>query len=199
RLALDTPDWILAAGDREATRVMDRARDRYARADAAIRAAADANPGLAGMGTTMTAARSVGAELVVAHVGHSRAYLVRGGELRQLTRDHTLAQELVDQGRETAEGARAHPFRRALTRVLGGTEEWAGADVTCADLCDGDQILLCTDGLTDAVDPAAVAAAVRTAPTAAAACDALIAAALAAGGLDNVTVALARYEIRPAP
>src|SRR6516165_8140497 len=89
-LALATPDWVMMKEGPEIARVMQRMAERYRRVDAALREEAQADPSLAGMGTTMTVARSVGDELVLSHVGDSRAYLLRGGQLHLLTRDHTL-------------------------------------------------------------------------------------------------------------
>jgi protein phosphatase len=147
------------------------------------------------MGTTMTAARNLGADLIVAHVGDSRAYLLRGAEFRQLTRDHTLAQDLADRRGIGQADVATHIFRHALTRALGGTVEWKGVDVAQVELADGDRLLLCSDGLTEMVAPPTVAATLRAAPTARAACDALVGLALENGGRDNVTVVVAAYQI----
>jgi protein phosphatase len=193
-LVLETPDWVLRAGEPEDERAMQRMADRYRQIDAALKEHAETDPDLAGMGTTMTLAVSLGTRLIVAHVGDSRAYLLDGTGLHQLTRDHTLAQELMDVGVISAEEALTHRFRHALTRALGGRRAFAKADVDRVRLGDGDQVLLCSDGLTDMVDDAAIAAALRDAGTAAEACRALVDAALANGGKDNVTVALARYQ-----
>jgi len=118
-LALTTPDWVMLKGGPESERVMQRMAEHYRRVDAALREEALADPSLWGMGTTMTLARSVRDELVLAYVGDSRAYLLRGGELHLLTRDHTLVRELVDRGVVRPEEAANHPFRHVLTRVLG--------------------------------------------------------------------------------
>jgi PPM family protein phosphatase len=197
-LALDTPDWILLPGEREREQVLERFRRRYRLVDVTLRAEAAADPALHGMRTTMTVACTLGREFIFAHVGDSRAYLLRGADLRQLTRDHTLTQELVDAGGLAPDEVRTHIFRHVLTRALGGTDAIAAADVGHGTLADGDQLLLCTDGLTEMVRPAAIAETLRSAPSARAACDALVDAALAAGGKDNVTVALARFRFTPA-
>jgi protein phosphatase len=194
-----TPDWIMLTGESEEERAMGRLAARYGEVDAALKQAAQENPAQAGMGTTLTIAYSLGDHLFLGHVGDSRAYLLRGEQLHQLTRDHTRAQQLVDQGMLGPEEAARSRFRNVLTRALGDVRGTADAEVQRARLRDGDQLLLCSDGLTDMVDDAAIAAALRQAATAAAACQALIDLALQRGGRDNVTVALARYRFPPAP
>src|SRR5262249_3777304 len=153
---------------------------------------------LTGMGTTMTVACSLGIDLFVTHVGDSRVYLCRQGHLHQLTRDHTLAQSLADRGVIPHEEVATHRLRHVLTRALGGKGE-VEADVQRARLEDKDQLLLCTDGLTNMVDDAAIEAVLREAPTAGGACEALVERALKNGGKDNVTVVLARYSFAQGP
>src|SRR5262249_27286071 len=128
-LILDTPDWILLASDEEAERVMERIRRRDDLVDAVLRAEAGADPALHGLATTPHVAGSIGTLLILGHVGDSRAYLLRGDEFRQLTSDHTLAQELVDRGGMSPEVAVTHAFRHILTRALGGTMTRAKVDV----------------------------------------------------------------------
>jgi protein phosphatase len=198
-LALATPDWVLTGGGPEIERVMQRMAERYRRVDAALREQAAADPSLAGMGTTMTLACSLGADLVLAHVGDSRAYLLRGGALHPLTRDHTLVRELVDRGVVRPEQAARHPLRHFLTRALGGAGGEIDAEVQRVSLADEDQLLLCTDGLTDLVDPATIGAILRGAASSDGACQALVELALQEGGKDNVTVVLARYRFAPEP
>jgi serine/threonine protein phosphatase PrpC len=198
RLALDTPDWILLPHDRDWERIEDRARERYRQIDAALRAESQANPELAGMGTTMTLVRNIGRDLIVVHVGDSRAYLASGEEFGQLTHDHTLAQELADKGGIAPGDVVKHVFRHVLTRALGGKLDWVGVDVRRVGLTDGDQVLLCSDGLTDMVDATTIAGVLRAAPTPDNACQTLIELALKNGGKDNVTVVLARYRITAA-
>jgi serine/threonine protein phosphatase PrpC len=196
RLALETPDWILLPpGDEDWKRIQERAREYYRQIDAALRAEAEERPELQGMGTTLTLARNVGRDLIVAHVGDSRAYRLRGDDFRQLTRDHTLAQELADARGISPGDVVKHLFRHVLTRALGGKIGWAGVDVGKFGLDDGDQVLVCSDGLTEMVAPAEIAGVLRSAPTAEATCQELVELALKAGGKDNVTVALARYQI----
>jgi protein phosphatase len=196
KYSLEIPDWILAPGEPEDwSRIVERAREAYDRMDSALRAEADVRPQLAGMGTTMTVARNLGRDLILAHVGDSRAYLLRGGEFRQLTKDHTLAQELADARGISPADVVKHVFRHVLTRAVGGKVGWGGVDIDKFTLEDGDQLLLCSDGLNEMVTPAAMATILRDSLTAEAACQQLIEAALQNGGKDNVTVVLGRYQI----
>ena len=121
--------------------------DRVEAADRAVLAAGSAVPGLAGMGTTLTLAEfGPGGRLVLGHAGDSRAYLLRGGQLDQLTTDHNMAQELVDQGEITKEEARTHHYSNWLTQVLGFEDE-LDVEAVRKDLEAGDRLLLCSDGL----------------------------------------------------
>ena len=151
-----------------------------------------ADPQTAGMGTTVTAALVDAATATVGlgHVGDSRAYLLRGGELEQLTTDHSLVAELVQSGVLTPEEAERHPQRSAITRAL-GTEASVEVDTFTVQAEPGDLFLLCSDGLPVMVSDDGVRSAIEGAggdPSRAA--DALVAAANANGGEDNVTVVL---------
>ncbi len=148
---------------------------------------------LEGMGTTLTAVYVDGDELALAHVGDSRAYLLREGELTRLTRDHTLVDELVRRGRLTEDEAAEHPQRSIITRAL-GPEADVEVDTSTHRVHAGDVLLLCSDGLTSMISEADVGELLRAAPTLGAAARALIAAANDAGGRDNITVVLARLE-----
>jgi protein phosphatase len=193
-LVLQTTDWVLSTGERDTERVLRRMEERYTRIDAALREQSQEDANLAGMGTTMTLAASLGSTLVIGHMGDSRVYLYRGGVLHQLTRDHTLVQALVDVGSITPAQAANHPFRHVLTHSLGNCGEFIRGDFQRATLEDNDQLLLCTDGLTEMINPAIIASILGSAATAKEACQTLIDRALEAGGRDNVTVALARYR-----
>ncbi len=147
----------------------------------------------AGMGTTLTAAYVDGDEVALAHVGDSRAYLLREGELTRLTRDHSLVDELVRRGKLTEEEAAEHPQRSIITRAL-GPEPFVEVDTLTHPLHDGDVLLLCSDGLTSMVSEADVGEILRTAPSLGNAGRALVDAANEAGGRDNITVVLLRLE-----
>lgn len=150
-----------------------------------------------GMGTTLVAARFVPGHAVICHVGDSRAYLFRHGKLHPITVDHSLVAELLAQNEITAEQARTFPDRNIITRAL-GTRPVVAVDVTVMPVAKGDWYLLCSDGLCGAIEDEEIAAVVaRNAGSPSGAIDALIAAANAAGGHDNITVAIA--EVREAP
>jgi protein phosphatase len=199
RTVLDVPDWIMRPDDRTAEEVLNRAVAYYRKVDAKITERGAADPALRGMGTTMTVAYSAGTHLFIAHVGDSRAYLYRRGGLRRLTRDHNTAGILAEAGIVAREGRLAHRLRHVLTNVLGGTPEPASVEVHRLRLENGDRVLLCTDGLTGMVEDAAIAALLLRTPGSEQACRSLVDLALEKGGEDNVTVAMARYQVSGAP
>jgi protein phosphatase len=161
--------------------------DRVAAGNRAIREQVAREPGLEGMGTTMTLVTlSPEGTATFAHVGDSRAYLFRGGDLRQVTRDHTVAAEYVAMGRITPEEAPTHPHRHMLTRTLGLTR-FVDVDVEEVPLEPGDRIVLCSDGLTEMVGDPEIAKALED-PTAEEATWRLIDLANGAGGVDNISV-----------
>lgn len=139
-----------------------------------------------GMGTTVTAARIVDDALHLAHVGDSRAYLLRAGAFRQLTEDHTLVNRMVKAGEITAGEADVHPHRNVLTRAI-GTEPEVEVDEADVALMDGDRLLLCSDGLFGMVTEDQIQAILETEPDPQRAADRLIRAANRAGGIDNIT------------
>jgi PPM family protein phosphatase len=148
----------------------------------------------AGMGTTLTAAYLAEDDrVVVAHVGDSRCYLFRNGELTRLTRDHTLVDELVRRGKLTEEQAESHPQRSVITRALGPYEE-IEVDVEGFDAKAGDIFLLCSDGLTSMVPETRVGATLEIDASLEQLGRGLIEAANTAGGRDNITVILFRLE-----
>lgn len=147
-----------------------------------------------GMGTTMTVALVEGDEVVLGHVGDSRAYRIRDGELEQLTEDHTLVQELMKDGRLTAEEARRHPQKSVITRVL-GTDPVVDVDMFRVGAEPGDVFLLCSDGLTATVGDTAILEIVeRNRADLDGAARALVDAANAGGGEDNITVVCFEIE-----
>ena len=163
--------------------------------NAAILERAAGDPGLWGMGTTMTAAAvTTDGHLQLAHVGDSRAYLLRDGALEQLTTDHTVVAELVRRGRLTPELAAIHPERSILTRAVGLDPRIPVDTPDPIDLRPGDQLLLCSDGLTEAVPDPGIAEILSAQPDGHAACQALIDTANDNGGPDNITVVLLRVE-----
>lgn len=194
-VALDIPDWIFKMDDAHAQEIERRARSRVQEVDAMLVEAGHRDPSLAGMGTTLTAARSLGRDLVITHVGDSRAYLLRGGGLLRLTRDHTFAQLLVDSGQLAPADLASSPHRHVLTNALGGSSAHVQVDTDRLQLEDGDRLLLCSDGLTDLLDDGEIAAILLETPPSSDACERLVQRALDAGGRDNVTVIVAAYQI----
>jgi PPM family protein phosphatase len=162
-------------------------------ANATVSKLATDNPLYRGMGTTLTAALLEGRRVHVAHVGDSRAYLLRGGQFSQLTDDHTLVQHLVDEGQITREEAAHHPQRSIITRAIGVSPE-VDVDSMTLDLQPGDQLLMCSDGLTGVVEDRVIAQLLDRTVDPDAAVDELVRLANQAGGPDNITVVLLRYE-----
>jgi serine/threonine protein phosphatase PrpC len=152
-----------------------------------------------GMGTTLTAAKIHDDEVSLGHVGDSRAYRMRDGELEQITRDHSLVAELERSGQITPEAAEHHPQRSIITRAL-GPEPDVEVDTYTLSGREGDLFLLCSDGLTSMISDDEVAAILRTSETLDDAADALIKAANQSGGKDNITVVLFRLgEVEEGP
>jgi len=204
-LAVHFGKWNLRVDDRIAQEIMDRAERFYRDVDGTVtqlELGTEARPQ-----TTLTAAFSAGADMFFAHVGHSRAYLLREGELLRLTRDHTL------QGRRTpsvpqsaghavpgAPLAEVSVYARDLHHVLTNTIGMRGLigptiDLERFKLLNGDVVLVCTNGLTDVVDDAAIADLLSSAQPPAAQAEALTSLAVARGGEDDVTALVAHYHV----
>jgi PPM family protein phosphatase len=196
-LALHTPDWQFRWGPKEKSTVMWRMRERFRRVNAALLRDAAVYASQGGMYTTMTAAVTHGADLVVGHIGDSRAYLLRDGKLIKLTRDHTVGARLVAEGTHAASDPLVLELSGLLVQALGSPEGECSPEVHDYLLENGDQLLLCTDGLTDMVDDSGIELALNSASSAQSACRSLIDLALNNGGRDNVTVVVARYSIPP--
>jgi protein phosphatase len=169
--------------------------ERVRQANRRIYASSQEEQERAGMGTTLTAAYLEEQSLAIAHVGDSRAYLLRDGALQRLTRDHSLVDELVQRGKLTEEQAAEHPQRSIITRALGPEPE-VEVDTWSYPVRPGDVLLLCSDGLTSMVSEEQVGIILAHAGNLEQAGDELIAAANAAGGRDNITVVL--FEVQEA-
>jgi protein phosphatase len=194
RLVASIPDWILLPEEFLTDEILRRAEDRCQDIHRILAERSRNSPELHGMGTTLTVAWSLGRELYLAHVGDSRAYLFRKGQLHRFTRDHTLAQELADRGHIPQHEVPRSRLRHVLTQTLGGGANAVKPDLQQHQLQDGDSLLLCTDGLTDMLDDDAIAGVLARSESSAATCQQLVDLALENGGKDNVTVALARYD-----
>ncbi len=155
-----------------------------------LREAMDDDPKLRGMGSTTIAMLRSGNKLAMAHIGDSRAYLLRDGTLSQITKDHSFVQQLVDEGRITADEALDHPQRSLVTRVMTGQVD-DEPDLSMRELRAGDRYLLCSDGLSDFVRRDIIEEILTDAPNPGAAADRLVEVALRASARDNVTVVVA--------
>ncbi len=153
---------------------------------------AQKKPELAGMGTTLVAVLTGPGRVALAHVGDSRAYLVRGGRIRQLTDDHSLVAELVRRQEITPVAARGHPHRHVLTRAL-GVQRTVEADLAELTPAPGDVVVLCSDGLTGLVSDGEIAHIVTASRDLELACERLVDLANDRGGDDNITVALVHW------
>lgn len=169
--------------------LLDRLEQALLRGNDAIARMAAESADREGMGTTLTAMLFDGTRYGLAHVGDSRAYRLRHGELSQITRDDTFVQALVDAGHITAEQARTHPRRSLIMQALTGGS--VTPTLVSGDAELGDRYLLCSDGLSDVVTEARIAEFLRSATSVEECADQLIESALLGGGPDNVTVIVA--------
>jgi len=193
-VASGTAVEVLAAGLPDGSgSVEERLAARVSEANRRVHELSITKRDLAGMGTTVTAAYVGEHEVAIAHVGDSRAYLLRDGVLERLTHDHSLVEEFVRQGKLTPEEADEHPQRSIITRAL-GPEPDVEVDRLSVRGRDGDVFLVCSDGLTSMVPEARVADLARAADSLEGAARDLIDAANDAGGRDNITVVLFRLE-----
>jgi protein phosphatase len=188
RKEVELAQELCQALERADRKVMERARHDF---------------NLAGMGTTLTVAYSVGTSLYIVHVGDSRAYLLREGKLRQLTRDHTWVQEQVDKGLISPQDAKRSRFRNVITNVVGGPRQGVTPEIVKEQIINGDVLMLCSDGLYEPLpdEDTAITRVLRevgrTDPQRAA--ETLCDLALEHGAPDNVTVVTARYEVNHLP
>lgn len=195
RLTLGASVWPTRLDSEGARELVETVGGFFREIDRAVSEQARRTPGLAGMGTTLTVVYSIGLDVLAFHVGDSRAYVLREGWLNQLTRDQTLAQALADAGQIAPEEVSSHDLRHVLTQAIGSESGDATAVARQVRLAHGDRLLLCTDGLTDLATDAEIADEMGRAPSAQAACDALIKLALDRGGHDNITVIVAAYSV----
>ncbi|MBC8144430.1 MAG: Stp1/IreP family PP2C-type Ser/Thr phosphatase [bacterium] len=188
RLAVQTFIESFEAGEGDPRVLFEFAVER---ANESIHRESTATPEYAGMGTTLVAALVKDGRAMVVNVGDSRAYRWHARNLERISNDHSVVEELVAAGRITPEQARVHPQRNLITRALGTTAR-VEADFFQTDIGPGDALLLASDGLTGMITDEDIAQILRSHASPDAACDALVQAALDAGGDDNVTVAFVR-------
>jgi protein phosphatase len=190
-LEASTAGWPEKVDAKAARCLLEDADDLVQLIHQRIRQRANHQPELLGMGTTLTAVLSIGLDAFVVHVGDSRAYHVGEAEIRQITRDHTLAQQLVDAG---VEASRTTAFQHVLTNCLGADARRVTSEVHHLQLDDSDHLVLCTDGLSDLVDADEIQRAVTATEAPQEACNRLVDLALERGGKDNITVVIARFR-----
>jgi protein phosphatase len=173
--------------------VLSEFQNALRKADERIFAATADRPDLVGMGTTVTMAYAVDHALYVAHVGDSRLYVQRGGQLYQVTNDHTVTAELLRRHIIDAEHAATHPMRNIVTNSIGGDQPGVRPEIHKIPLEGGDTVMLCTDGLSETVPTEEMAKIIGAADDPNVACKALVDRANALGGGDNITVILASF------
>ncbi|MTV25168.1 Stp1/IreP family PP2C-type Ser/Thr phosphatase [Nitriliruptoraceae bacterium ZYF776] len=180
----------------ESSDAIEALRAAVVEANTTVSQMAEDEPSQRGMGTTLTVALVEGRRLHVGHVGDSRAYLLRGASFDQLTDDHTLVQHLIDEGQITREEAATHPQRSIITRAIGVSRD-IDVDSLSIELEQGDQLLLCSDGLTGVVDDATIATELDAGRDLDTTLQRLVDLALEGGGPDNITAILLRYGDPP--
>jgi protein phosphatase len=191
---LNTFKWFFHSDGPEAQRVLSQFQTALRHADARILEESADHPELSGMGTTVTMAYHLAAQLCVVHVGDSRAYMFADDALTQITHDHTLIAEMVRQGDLQPEQVANHRLRHVITNVVGGSEAGVDVEAHTFEVHPGDRLLLCSDGLTEMLTNETIAATLRSTPEPEAACTSLVAQANSAGGSDNITVVIVRFD-----
>jgi PPM family protein phosphatase len=191
---LNTLSWFFLLQGGAEHNVLKEFQAALQQADAQVCREAAQHRELAGMGTTVTIAYSVGSRLFVVHVGDSRCYLLHGSEFQRVTHDHTLVAEMISRGALQPEDAAHHRLRHIITNVVGGHD--LGVNVEChrLELEADDMLLLCSDGLTEMIADERIAAVLQAHHDPREACERLVAEANENGGKDNVTIIAARFE-----
>lgn len=187
-LAQQATSWVMKFTNLDDLQIRERVNAYVKEIQATLQEFVEADPALAGMGTTWTLAHLLPSDALIVHIGDSRAYLMHDGELHQVTHDETMAQALIDGGMDPN---RVKKFRHMLLNSLGGEGDNVTAQIHHVQMDPGDQLLLCTDGLNDMVGDEEIANILKQTSASQAVCDRLVAAALERGGKDNVTVVLA--------
>jgi serine/threonine protein phosphatase PrpC len=192
---LNTFKWFFEADSAGAQRVLGQFQSALRQADVQIVEESEANPELKGMGTTVTMAFHLGRQVCILHVGDSRAYLHRDETLDQLTEDHTLMAQMRRSGSLGPDQVIAPRFRHVITNVLGGNEAGVKVEACAFAVQPGDRLLLCSDGLTDAVTNEAIARILNAEPTPEAAAKLLLGEANAGPATDNITAVVVRFDL----
>lgn len=191
---LNSFKWFFGTDGSEAKKVLAQFQAAFSQADAEIVEQAAAHPELRGMGTTVTMAFQLGAQLCVVHAGDSRAYLHRDHQLHQLTKDHTLVADLIRTGVLQPDQVAGHRLRHVITNVIGGPEAGVKVEARALQLQDGDRLLLCSDGLTEMVADETIAVTLDTERAPEAAATALLARANEGAANDNITLVVVSFD-----
>ena len=194
-LALRLGHWHFRIDPKIASEVIEHSEWLYRQTHEAVLLRSRSEAALAGMAATLTGIYSVGTDLFVAHVGHSRCYLFRNGILVQLTRDHTLRERLSTASHPVPVGQAIDDVRHILTHAVGAGANGPGVVVEHFRLASDDTLLLCTNGLTDVVQDDAIADVLASRRTQSEQCDLLADLALTNGAEDNATVVIANYRV----
>ena len=194
-LGADEIKWSTKINQSESVELLEKLDLFFRLLDQEINEQSAANDDLQGMGTTLTVAYTVGVEAFIAHVGDSRAYLIRDGSIEQLTRDHTLANEVLEANMSFETDTQERKMQHVLTNCLGGSRDVDDVDTRQVTLNHGDYLLLCSDGLTDMVDDDTILDNILNHTSCQDAADRLVELALNNGGVDNVTVIIGRFDL----
>lgn len=197
-IKLELAKWLSEAGEQASIREVRRALETCVdNANRSIFIASRANPQYSGMGTTLVAGVFLADQLVLGHVGDSRCYRLRGDEFLQITKDHSLLQEQIDAGLLTPEQAATSPLRNLVTRAV-GVESEVVLEINQHQVEADDIYLMCSDGLSDMMDDAAIAAVLQKRSQLTQMADELVFQANKNGGRDNITVLLMQAQGAPA-
>ena len=194
QFTLNTFKWFFGPDGAEAKHALTEFKSALDLADTRIMDEAAEHPELRGMGTTVTMAFHLGTQLCIVHAGDSRAYVHRNGRLHQITQDHTVTADLVRAGTLSADQAAEHPHRHVITNVVGGNDRGVRVEARALQIEAGDRLLLCSDGLTEMVSEEAIGATLDGDLEPEAAATHLLAQANEAGGRDNITVLIVRFD-----
>ena len=191
---LNTMPWFFRIEQQAEAELKEELTAALETCQESIQAEGEASPKRAGMGTTLTMAYALWPRFYAVHVGDSRCYVLRKSRLKQITTDHTIAQQLVDSGSLKPKDAEDSPLSSVLWNTVGSKSSELTTDVYKGELQVGDTMLLCTDGLTRHVADHEITKILRRAESAEEACKTLVNAANEGGGSDNITVVVARYQ-----
>ena len=192
---LNTFRWFFEADSTGAQRVLGQFQSALQQADVQIVEESKSDPELKGMGTTLTMAFHLGRQVCIVHVGDSRAYLHRGDELHQLTEDHTLVAQMRRSGALGPDQVLADRFRHVITNVIGGNELGVKVEARAFEVQPGDRLLLCSDGLTEALTNEVIAGILNAEPTPEAAATLLLNTATQGPAADNITAVVVRFDV----